>query len=375
MLRARQRWTRGNAGRAATLDARRGAGSIRPMRPSSIFFALGIAIMAGWLLYVGRALLLPIIAALISLYVLSAAAEGLGRVPGLARAPIWLRRSIVLVLFVAGAVLLTLMVTSNVTEAIASLPRYAANIEGLVARFAGEFGLEGEPAWERVRRFAAERIDVATLATRLLAQLTSLGGTVFLIVLYASFLLAERGGFERKLTAAIADVGERGRVREVVRQANERIGNYLVVKTVVNAVLALVSLAVMVLLGIEFAVFWAVLIGFLNYIPYVGSLVGVVFPTLLALAQFGSVGVALLTLGALTAVQVFVGSVLEPRMMSRAFNLSTFVVLVSLSFWTALWGLPGAILAVPMTSIVLIVLAEIRATRPVAVMLSANGEV
>lgn len=345
------------------------------MRPATIFFSLAIAIMTGWLLYVGRPLLLPIIAALISLYVLSAAAEGLGRVPALGRAPVWLRRALVLVLFVVGAVLLALMVTANVTEAIGSLPRYAANIEGLVARFAGDFGLEGEPAWERVRAFLATRVDVASLAGRLLAQLTSLGGTVFLIVLYASFLLAERGGFEGKLAAAFADTGERGRVREIVQQANERIGNYLVVKTVINAVLAIVSLAVMLLLGIEFAVFWAVLIGFLNYIPYVGSLVGVVFPTALALAQYGSLGVALLTLIALTTVQVLVGSLMEPRMMSRAFNLSTFVVLVSLSFWTALWGLPGAILAVPMTSIVLIVLAEVRATRPIAVMLSADGRV
>ena len=331
--------------------------------------------MAGWLLYVGQTILLPIIAALISLYVLSAAAEGLARVPGLGNSPIWLRRAIVLVLFITGTVLLSLLVTSNVTAAISSLPRYAANIEGVVTRVAADFGLQGEPAWEQLRGFVAGRIDVAEIATRLLGSLTSLGGTVFLIVLYASFLLSERSGFEGKLASAIADTGERDKVRDVIHQVNERIGNYLVVKTIVNAVLGVASLVVMLLLGIEFTVFWAVLIGFLNYIPYIGSLVGVVFPVLLALAQFGSIGLAIATLVALTLVQTLVGSLLEPRMMSRAFNLSTFVVLVSLSFWAALWGLAGAILAVPMTSIVLIALAEIEATRPVAVMLSADGRI
>ena len=345
------------------------------MRPSTVFFALGIAIMVGWLLFVGRAILLPIIAALISLYVLAAAAEGLARVPGLGRSPLWLRRAFVLVLFIGGAVLLTLMIASNVTDAIASLPRYAANIEGLVGRLAGDMGLEGEPAWERAREFLTARVDVASLATTFLTSLSSLGGTVFLIVLYASFLLAEQGGFEGRLANAVADVGERERFREIIHQANERIGNYLVVKTVVNAVLGVASLVVMLLLDIEFAVFWAVLIAFLNYIPYVGSLVGVVFPVLLALAQYGTLGVAIVALVLLAAVQVLVGSLLEPRMMSRAFNLSTFVVLVSLSFWTALWGLPGAILAVPMTSIVLIVLAEFEGTRGVAVMASANGRI
>jgi predicted PurR-regulated permease PerM len=62
-------------------------------------------------------------------------------------------------------------------------------------------------------------------------------------------------------------------------------------------------------------------------------------------------------------------------MMGRAFNLSPLVVLLALAFWGALWGVPGAILAVPLTSSLVIVLAEIGATRPAAIMLSANGRV
>jgi predicted PurR-regulated permease PerM len=62
-------------------------------------------------------------------------------------------------------------------------------------------------------------------------------------------------------------------------------------------------------------------------------------------------------------------------MMGRAFNLSPFVVLLSLAVWSTLWGLPGALLAVPMTASLVLVLAEIQSTRPVAVMLSASGRV
>jgi predicted PurR-regulated permease PerM len=345
------------------------------MRPATLFFALGTTIMVGWLLYVGRPILLPVIAAVISLYVLSAAADGLGRVPGLAMAPAWLRRALVLVAFAAAALVLSGMITSNVSSAIGSLPRYAANLEGLVTSIAEDAGLEGEPAWEGVRALVAARIDVGAIAGFLIGSLTSLGGTVFLVVLYASFLLAEGPAFEGKLAKAVAGTAERERLRGILAHANERIGHYLVVKTIVNAVLAVVSLAVMLGLGIEFAVFWAVLIGFTNYVPYIGSIVGVLFPTALALAQFGTLGPALLALLLLTGVQVFVGSVLEPRMMGRAFNLSTFVVVLSLSFWAALWGLAGAILAVPLTSIALILLAEFATTRPIAVMLSANGRV
>jgi predicted PurR-regulated permease PerM len=334
-----------------------------------------LAIAIGWLLWIGQAILLPIIAAIITLYILTAAAGGLGRVPGLGWTPGWLRRIIVLLLFLGTAVALSAMVTSNVTQAVAALPVYAENIEALVARTAGRFGLAEEPAWEALRGFLAERIDVGILAGALLGTLSSLGGQVVLVVLYAAFLFVERGTFERKLSLAFGDSERRARARAFLQAANERIGNYLVVKTVVNVMLGVISLAVMLALGIDFAIFWAVLIGLLNYIPYVGSLVGVAFPVLLALAQFGSITVAVVTLIGLTIAQQVMGSVVEPRMMSRAFNLSTFVVLLSLSFWASIWGLAGAILAVPMTSILVIILAEIESTRPVAVMLSADGQV
>jgi predicted PurR-regulated permease PerM len=148
-----------------------------------------------------------------------------------------------------------------------------------------------------------------------------------------------------------------------------------VVKTTVNVLLGLVCFGVMWAIGIEFADFWAILIGLLNYVPYIGSIIGVVFPVLISLAQFGSVAFAIVTLLSLTTVQIVVAGFLEPRMMGRAFNLSPLVILIALSFWTLIWGLPGAILAIPMTSVLLIILAEIPSTRSIAVLLSADGRV
>lgn len=343
------------------------------LRP--LFYGLAILIMAGWLLYVGRSIFISIIAAIISLYLLSAAADALGRMPLVRHTPAWARRTLVLVGFVAAVALLFMLIATSFDQVLVAVPRYQQNLESLVTRSAGILGLAGEPNWERLRAFVDAEIDLRRMMAWVVSSTSTLGSTVFLVVLYAAFLLAERHQFECKLAAAVRDAEDRERTREIIAQMNDRIGNYLVVKTVVNVILGLMSLAIMWLIGVEFAVFWAVLIGFLNYIPYVGSLVGVLFPTLLSLAQFGSITLTVVTLVTLTAAQIVVGSVIEPRMMSRAFNLSAFVVLVSLSAWTALWGLPGAILAVPMTSILVIVLAEMSITRPLAIMLSANGRV
>ena len=73
--------------------------------------------------------------------------------------------------------------------------------------------------------------------------------------------------------------------------------------------------------------------------------------------------------------QLFAAYILEPRMLGKSVNLSPFMVLVSLAFWTTLWGTVGAILAVPLTAVVIIVMAQISVTRPAAVMLSADGNV
>jgi len=195
------------------------------------------------------------------------------------------------------------------------------------------------------------------------------------VVLYASFLTAERGAMARKVVMALGGEEAGARAISLLTRINERIGQYLFVKTVLNVILGALSFVILLVLGIEFALFWAVLIAFLNYIPYIGSMIGVIFPVLLSLAQFGSLGMAGAAMVTLTAAQLFVGAYLEPRMMGRAFNLSPFIVLLALAFWSTLWGLPGALLAVPLTSSLVLVLAEIKPVRPIAILLSANGKV
>ncbi|MSU88887.1 AI-2E family transporter [Rhodobacteraceae bacterium 2CG4] len=345
------------------------------MRIGQVFYATALAIMVGWLLWIGKPVLLPVIAALMSVYVLSAAADSMGRLPLLGRLPAWARRTLALIGFAIFVALMFALVVNNFAQVAGALQRYESNLEGLVTRTAGLLGLENEPTWENLRRATIDRFDIRPLIAPLLLSLRGLGTTLFLLVLYATFFMAERGQLAAKLTLAMGSADDGARALDVLRRINDRIGRYLVVKTVVNAILGALSYAIMLLLGIEFALFWAVLIAFLNYIPYIGSLVGVVFPVLLSLAQFGSLAMAALVTVALTAAQVFVGGWLEPRMMGRAFNLSPFAVLLALAAWSALWGLPGAVLAVPLTASLVIVMAEIRVTRPVAIMLSASGRV
>lgn len=343
-----------------------------PIRGLVILVLVLIAVtLIGWLLVLGKNMLLPIFMAVISVYVLVSASDWMGRQPGLRVLPGWLRRMLVLLVFVLALALLGGVIITTAGQVAARLPEYQRNLTDLANRAAAMAGFDDEPNWQLLWNQTIGRINVQRIAAQGVSSVSSLAGLIFVVIVYAAFLMGERGGFARKI--AIALPGESAeQTQTIVREINSSIGDYLAVKTLINAILAGISCAVLLLLGIDFALFWAILIGVLNYIPYVGSMIGVAFPVLLTLAQFGSFSGTLIALLCLTAAQIFVGSALEPRMIGRRVNMSPFIVLVSLALWSSLWGIAGAILAIPLTSIIAILMANSTMTRPYAVLLAGD---
>lgn len=336
----------------------------------NLFLAVALVILIGWLLVAGRTVLLPIVTALISVYVLAAATEALGRLPVTRVLPVFLLRVVVLVGF-AGIVLVFAGVISATFREISVLaPTYQQNLETLLDRVAGILNLDTSELWDQIEAVTIDRIDLRAIVLSMLGGFTSLGAGVFLTVIYAGFLLAERETFALKIAAAFPDKQRAQQLLEVIARINTQIRDYISVKTLINVILGAISYGILLMMGVDFALFWALTIALLNYIPYVGSYIAVTFPVLLSLAQFGDLGKTILLTVLLTAVQMLIGNVVEPRMIGRQLNLSPFMVLVSLSVWASLWGIPGAILAVPMTSILAIVLASFDATRPVSVLIS-----
>lgn len=154
---------------------------------------------------------------------------------------------------------------------------------------------------------------------------------------------------------------------------NSRIGTYLVMKTLINIALGVTSYAILQFYGIEFAGFWALLIALFNYIPYLGGIIGVTLPTLLVLLEFAAIWPVFIFVLVMCVPQVILGSFVEPWLMGNSLNVSPFVILVSLVVWTAMWGIAGAILCVPIMAILVIIFSEIDATRPLAILLSKDG--
>lgn len=340
----------------------------------NLALALFVAIALGWLLMIGQSILLPIVTALIAVYVMISASDALHALPVFRVLPVSLLRFLLLSVFAAAIITLAVLAAATVREIASVSPIYEANLDSFLESVASRFQLDRQVLWQELRAVTIDAFDLRIVFLGLLGGFTNVSTTVFLIVIYAAFLMNERGVFQKKLASAFSTPEQTNKAHELIREINMRISEYLGVKTLINIALGGVSFVILWAHGVDFALFWAVVIGVLNYIPYVGSLLGVLFPVMLSFAQFASVPVTLSLAGFLITIQVILGNYVEPRFVGRQVNLSPLVVLVALSVWTALWGIPGAILAVPMTSVIAIVLSSFESTRFLAVFLAERIE-
>jgi AI-2 transport protein TqsA len=342
----------------------------------NLVYGVALALMAGYVLFVGRGIIVPVVASVLVVYVILGVARFFDRVPVIGPAmpgPVRYLLSIVIIGIILSS-LISLLI-NNLNAVIAISPQYLESLLAVIQQGAEAVGIEEEPTWETVRREVFGEINIQALIGSTVGWISSIVFVFLLVLVYAGFLLAEKGNFSTKIGRLSRDPEKVAIIRDIISDINDRIGTYLALKTFINIILGVISYAIMTALGIEFAGFWAALIALLNYIPYLGSFLGVMFPVALSFLQFGDVTTTLVVLAALSGAQFFVGNFLEPYLMGSSLNLSPFVILVSLMVWSALWGIPGALLAVPITAIMVIIFSEFEGTRPLAILLSRDGDV
>jgi AI-2 transport protein TqsA len=333
-----------------------------------------LMLIVGWVLYIGRAVFVPIVFGIIAVYVIVGFTRLLQRIPVIgARLPVQLRYALSVFLIAAGIFFAVDMLVANYDALVALAPRYQDSILTSIRKVAALLHLEHEPTWDSLRRDMLAQFNVQALVTGMLASLSSMIVNVFVVALYASFLLFEHRTFDEKLTNMAANASNAARMKSIVIDINRRIGAYLALKTLLGVVLGGLCWGAMRGVGLEFSGLWAVLTALLNYVPYIGSVLGVLFPTLMSVLQFGDVNEILIVLAGLTVIHFLIGNILDPYLMGNSLNLSPFAILASMAVWSALWGVSGAFLAVPITVIVTIIFSEFEMTRPVAILLSKNG--
>ena len=333
-----------------------------------------LALIIGWVLHVGEGIFVPVVMGALIVYVVVGLAHALSRLPVVgARLPSQLRYTFSMLMIGLAFAMLVYLVAANKDRAMALAPQYQESLLVSIQRMAVFAGIESEPTWTTLRQGLLAQISLQRLFSTMLTSLSSLLVTFVVVFLYAIFLLLERRQFEAELDRLSDDPRRVARIREVIRDINQRIGAYLALKTIISVLLGAVCWLIMRLFGLEFALLWAVLITLMNFVPYIGSALGVLLPVMMAIVQFQEPGIVLAMLLALTAAQFIIGNFLDPYVMGSSLNLSPFAILVSLAVWSELWGIPGAFMSVPITAIMVIVMSQFAGTRPLAVLLSKNG--
>lgn len=189
----------------------------------------------------------------------------------------------------------------------------------------------------------------------------------FMIFLIIAFMLLESTAFAKKLEQANGESDTMMHINEVF----SKIKHYMALKAVISLVTGIVITAVLMMIGLDYAILWGFLVFLFNFIPNIGSILAAIPAVLLAFVQLGTFG--FIEVGLLYFVtNIMIGSIIEPRLMGAGLGISTLVVFLSLIFWGWLLGPIGMLLSIPLTITIKILLYNEEKTRWLAVLMG-NG--
>jgi AI-2 transport protein TqsA len=329
-----------------------------------------IALVTVALLVLGKSLLIPLAIAVFIWILIGAIKSTLIRLaPGQWKIPGWIANSLAILIIVATTYAAIGLIASQSDALAAAIPVYQANLASVVARLTQSLNIQDLPTTESL----LSQLDLGAILSWVGDSVTALMSDVMIIVIYVGFLLAEEHIFPEKIRHLHNDPVKAEKISSLVTEVSESIQRYIGMKTIISLVTAAVSYAVLTLVGVDFAAIWALLVFFLNFIPTIGSIIGAVLPALLTLVQFDTLVPFFIVAVGLGGTQFIIGNVIEPTYMGKSLNLSSFMIVLALSFWGIVWGLAGMFLAVPMMVMSGIVCAQFRGLRWVAVILSTDG--
>jgi len=246
-----------------------------------------------------------------------------------------------------------------------SLPGYQERLVLLTAQFADwleSLGMKGS------REAVPDIFSPAEIIGLTRTLLTSLSGLVaegLLVLLTVVFILLEAPTLPAKLKVALSTTAP---ADERFQQLFDSINRYMAIKSLTSLGTAVCVLVLLTLFDIDFAILWAILAFFLNFVPFVGSVLMAIPAILVALVQTDLQTTLLVALGYLV-INTAIGSILEPRIMGRGLGISTLAVFLALLFWGLVLGKIGVFLSVPLTMALKMALEANDQTRPIAVML------
>lgn len=251
----------------------------------------------------------------------------------------------------------------------AQLPLLRTRLDALILDAASMLHLRAAPNLGELMG----KLDVTKWAGSFALDFGGIAWDALFILIYLGFMLAARRSFSRRLVALFSTHARREEALRVFERIRSGVESYVWVQTVVNLLVAVLAYGVMLGVGLDNSLFWAFVVFITGYIPIIGGVIALAGPGLFALVQFQTPWQALIVVGGIEVILFGLGNVVLPRMQARSMNIDPVVVLLSLAFWSALWGVTGAFLSTPLTVVVMAITAEFKGSRWLAIILSGDG--
>ena len=196
--------------------------------------------------------------------------------------------------------------------------------------------------------------------------LVGIGETLVLIYL----LLASGDLFLQKLVHVMPTLSDKKRAVDVSHEIQQNISNYLFSVSLINIGLGIVVGGRLYFMGVPNAVMWGMLVAVLNFVPYFGPVAGIILLATVGLLTFDTLWTGLLPPAWYLLLHLLEANFITPMLLGRRFALNPVVIFVSLIFWTWLWGVPGALLSVPILVSIKVISDHVPALSPVSELLT-----
>jgi AI-2 transport protein TqsA len=319
-------------------------------------------------LYFLRGVFAPFFLAIVIAIVVDAIADFIHR--ALPKVPTWT----VLVLFGGMAAGLVIFGFGVVLHAAAGLVPQAdtiiSRLQDLLRAAAAALGVTRVPDIKTLFATADLTGPIRTALMGVTGALSSVG----LVILFLAFLLASRVTLDSKVVIIAASTSRIERVHALLELIARGVQECVLLQAVGAGLIAIASGVVLFAVGLHDALFWAIAIFLVSYLPFIGGVLAGFVPAVFALVQFPTAGPALVIFVAIQIINLVVGNFVMPKLQAAGPNVDPTAGILTFSILSVLWGIPGAILSSPLTVMLMLLLAHFDRSRWLAVLISNDGK-
>jgi predicted PurR-regulated permease PerM len=273
---------------------------------------------------------------------------------------------LVILLFIVVAIASGLLVLGSLLQLSTRIPNYETQLMGILEKLADYLPSAGFSIESILRDIGAFAFGITA---GILTGVLDAGTTTGLIIITTTFLLLDAAGAPKKVQK---EIESQSFLVLQVTEFGKNLINYIVIRTETNLLGGIGTAVLLLIGGIDFAILWGILTFLLAYIPYIGFILAALPPMLLGLFKYGPLG-ALAVLAGISLVNALVENVLFPSLAGKGLKLSPSVVFLSLFYWAYVLGTAGALIAIPLTMVVKMILESSEETRWMAKLMESSG--